>query len=86
QSQSGNSMTGYTTNNYSVGAFGGLSFFISKRFAFEADLLSANVGYSKSTNKQSDPLQGKFKTETTSFNLSTSGSINNLGFKIYFLF
>ena len=85
--QSGTFFADYLTNSYSLGANGGVAWFLSRRLAFEADLLSANIGYSKTTNKESDPLSGSnWKTTETSFNLSTEGAINNLGFKIYFLF
>ena len=77
----------YTTegNNYNLGAYGGLTWFVSKRFAFETNLLSADIVYSKSTNKGQE-LDYESKHELTNFNLNTSGFINDLGFKIYLLF
>jgi hypothetical protein len=72
-------------NEYSLGASGGATYFVSKRFAFEANLLSASIGYAE--QKQAG-INGDARnaTKTTYFNLSTNGAISNLGFKIYFLF
>ena len=73
------------TNNFNVGAFGGLTWFLSKRFALETSLLSADISYQKT--KQTNSTTGpNFNSENTSFNLNTQGLINNLGFKIYILF
>jgi len=72
-------------NNYSLRAYGGVTWFFSKRFALETSLLSASIDYSKV--KQNNANNGmNFSSESTSFNLSTSGAINDLGFKIYLLF
>ena len=72
-------------NNYNLGAYGGITWFVSKRFAFETNLLSADVAYSTTSNKQKDGTS-QSKNEHTNFNLNTSGFINDLGFKIYLLF
>jgi hypothetical protein len=69
------------THQVSLEANGGAAYFLSKRFLLEANLLSAGVSYGRSTTEQGD---GKVKD--ASFNMSSSGSINGLGFKIYFLF
>lgn len=72
-------------NAYGIGAYGGVTWFVSKRFAFETSLLSADAGYS--SYERSEASQGiYFKSKSTSFNISSQGFINNLGFKIYLLF
>ncbi|ETZ21489.1 outer membrane beta-barrel protein [Pedobacter sp. V48] len=72
------------TNQYSLGAYGGLTWFVSKRFAFETTLLSANANYLNYNQK----VNGATVTENkqTNFNLTTQGFIDDLGFKIYLLF
>ena len=80
-----NSQSESITRNYSVGARGGLTWFVSKRFAFEADLLSANVSYSKTSYSYLSAYELQ-KNSSTNFNLSTKGFIDDLGFKIYLLF
>lgn len=76
-----------SSNSYSVGGYGGLTWFLSKRVAFETDLLSANIIYSKTKNQNTEPgINYNLKSTSTNFNLTTAGAINNLGFKIYFLF
>lgn len=71
--------------NYNLRAYGGIAWFFSKRFALETSLLSANIDYSKA--KQTNSSNGmNYSSKSTSFNLSTSGVINDLGFKIYLLF
>lgn len=71
----------YKTQLYTLGASGGISWFFSKRFALETTLLNANLGYrtTKLMNSQNN-------TKSTDFNISTQGSLTNLGFKIYLLF
>ncbi len=87
KSETDNSQNGFLSHTYSAGGYGGLTWFLSKRFAFETDLLSANVSYSKTENQNIDPITNNtFESNTTNFNLTTTGAINNLGFKIYFLF
>lgn len=72
-------------NTYNVGAYGGVTWFLSKRFAFETNLLSANVVYNESKYKgQSTNYQSN--QESTNFSLNTKGFIDDLGFKIYLLF
>ncbi|MFC3562753.1 outer membrane beta-barrel protein [Pedobacter jamesrossensis] len=75
----------YINNSYSIGAYGGITWFLSKRFAFETSLLSADVAYNSSEQTQ-NTNPSTLKTKNTSFNLSSQGFINNLGFKIYILF
>lgn len=76
----------YTSNQYAVGAYGGITWFVSKRFAFETSLLSADIIYSKTEQNEVNANNFFTKSESTSFNLSSQGFINNLGFKIYILF
>jgi hypothetical protein len=75
----------YKSHSYFVGANGGISYFLSRRFALESSLLSASVNYAvqKESNNSGN---NSYKNTFTSFNLSSSGTFNNLGFKIYFLF
>jgi len=75
----------FNTNEYSIGAYGGITWFLSKRFAFETNLLSANAYYSE-TKGMEDYSGTKQQSKSTSFNLTSDGFINNLGFKIYLLF
>lgn len=80
-----NNGQGNKNEQYAIGAYGGVTWFASKRFAFETNLLSANVSYSKA--EQLEDYYGTYRKNTrTSFNMSTEGFINNLGFKIYLLF
>lgn len=72
-------------NQYSIGAYGGITWFTSQRFALETSLLSADFRYSKLKQTESTN-QNYHSNETTNFNLNTQGFINNLGFKIYILF
>lgn len=72
-------------NAYSVGAYGGLTWFVSKRFAFETNLLAANAAYSIQKRKDISN-QNIQETKSTDFNLTSQGFINDLGFKIYLLF
>lgn len=71
----------YEVDTYFLGAYGGVTYFLSKHFALEADLLSGGLNYSRVRNSS------EFGTSTsTGLNLSTSGNLTNLGFRIYFLF
>nr|WP_068891433.1 outer membrane beta-barrel protein [Pedobacter panaciterrae] len=72
------------SNTYSLGAYGGLTWFVSKRFAFETTLLSANASYGNYKQKVNNATYADLKQ--TNFNLTTQGFINDLGFKIYLLF
>ncbi len=72
-------------NAYSVGAYGGLTWFVSKRFAFETNLLAANASYTIQKRVEASG-QNTFESKSTSFNLTSQGFINDLGFKIYLLF
>lgn len=73
--------TDYRKNSYFLGAYGGLSYFVSKHFALETDLLSGGLNYSNGRDSR------RFgNNSSTKFNVSTSGNITNLGFRVYFLF
>ena len=78
-----NGDVGWKSDTYSAAAFGGLSWFVSKRIALEADLLSVGVhlGTNKSTGSNTNS-SSKF----TAFSLSTAGTAGNLGFKVHILF
>ena len=67
------------SNAYALGAYGGISWFLAKRIALEAELLSADIRYSETKSEF-------LKTTTTNFNLNTTGVISGLDFKIFFLF
>lgn len=71
----------HKTDSYFLGAYGGVSYFLSKHFALEADLLSGGLNYSKERN--SDQFGSN---RYTRLDLSTSGTLTNLGFRVYFLF
>lgn len=77
--------TEYKSNTYSLGAYGGVTWFLSKRFALETSLLSADFAYSSSEITET-AFSSTSKSKQTNFNLSSQGFINNLGFKIYILF
>jgi len=79
-------VTNFTSNQYAIGAYGGITWFLSKRFALETSLLSADIVYSKTEQNEVNANNFFTKNEYTSFNLSSQGFINNLGFKIYILF
>ncbi|WP_285008380.1 outer membrane beta-barrel protein [Pedobacter faecalis] len=72
-----------TGNMYRLSANGGLTWFISKRFALETELLSAGGSYYKLNNGQNT---NTLEYESFSFDVSTGGLINDMSFKIYFLF
>lgn len=73
--------TEYHENYYFLGANGGASYFLSKHFALEVDVLSGGLSYTR--GKES----GQSGTTTsTNFDVSSSGSLTNLGFRVYFLF
>jgi hypothetical protein len=76
---------GASTSSYLVGVNGGLSWFFIKRLALEADLLTANIGYSR-TRQTGSNVNGAYKNTSTGFSLNTSGTVNGLGFKTFFLF
>ncbi len=85
KSDQGLSLFKRTTNEFNIGAFGGLTWFLSKRFALETSLLSANASYQK-IKENNSTTGSNFSSENTLFNLNTQGFINDLGFKIYILF
>lgn len=71
-------------NGVSVGGYGGVTWFVSKRFAFETTLLSADASYSKTKTTQAG--NNNFLSEGTEFSINSEGFIKDLGFKIYLLF
>ncbi|RZL57360.1 MAG: hypothetical protein EOO93_18015 [Pedobacter sp.] len=73
-------------NNYSIAADGGVAWFFSKRFAIESSLLTASANYGVSKRSGVNTDNSTYKSTYTSFNLSSGGIFNNLGFKIYLLF
>jgi hypothetical protein len=79
-------LNAYKSNSYDLGAYGGITWFISKRWALETNLLSATASYT--TADQTDGTGGSpvYTKKDTSFSLNTEGVINDLGFKIYLLF
>jgi hypothetical protein len=72
-------------NRYSIGAYGGLTWFLSKRFAFETNLLSANMIYGITKQEELNGNIG-FKNKSSNFNLTTQGlsMILDLKFTCYF--
>lgn len=80
--------TGYKNtvkgDQYGIGAFGGLSWFISKRWALETQLLSAGASYSKYSQELNDVEFTSNKQ--TGFNMNTGGFFKDTSFKIYFMF
>ena len=76
----------YNTNTYNVGAYGGVTWFLTDRWAFETQLLSARAGYSSVDQSDGNGSGTVYKNKNTSFDLSTKGFINDLGFKIYLMF
>ena len=66
---------------YSLNAYGGAAYFLSKHIAFEATLIRAGALYY--TSKRNDAGS---RAVSKSFNLSSSGSLSNMAFQIYFLF
>ena len=73
--------------NYSAGAFGGVTWFVSKIFAFEVNIISLNSNYGTSSKIEKSSTGYVSKTGNSStFNLTTQGLIDNLGFKIFILF
>jgi hypothetical protein len=67
-------------NYYSAGVHGGVSWTLFKRLSLEADLLSADI-----IHQRSESINNR-KFTSTKFDLSTSGPLNGLGFRIYFMF
>ncbi|PWS29521.1 hypothetical protein DHW03_06845 [Pedobacter yonginense] len=76
----------YTSNQYAVGAYGGITWFLSKRFALETNLLSADILYSEINQSTTNTTSTFYTNKRTTFNFKSEGFINNLGFKIYVLF
>jgi len=73
------------TDEYSLGASGGLAWFFSKRFALETTVLNTNMSYSK-TERTDQNSGNSSSTNTSNFNVSTQGSITELNFRIFLLF
>ena len=71
---------------YHAGAYGGITWFVGRRWAFETRLLSATATFSSTdqTNGSGSPVV--YRNRQSNFDLSTDGIINDLGFKIYLLF
>lgn len=76
---------GYKSYSTGISANGGAAYFLSKHLAFEADLLSAGFSYQR-MKTDTDIAGVNGKTTSTSFDISSSGAITDLGFRIYFLF
>jgi hypothetical protein len=70
-----------TGNRYFLGASGGATYFLSKRFALEVDVLSAGINYSKDKR-----VDNSVEYTTTDLSVSTTGDLTNLGFRVYLLF
>jgi outer membrane protein W len=75
-----------SSDNYSLGAFGGVTWFITKRWAFETTLLSATAGYLTTDQTDGSGTSAIYKNKQTNFSLKTDGIINDLSFKIYLTF
>ncbi len=87
QTNSMNNVVSYEQNDYTVSAIGGISWFASKRFAFETNILSASMGYFSTKHRsQSAPNNVIEEVKSSSFGFNSSGAFNDLGFKIYLLF
>lgn len=80
----GETHVGSETNQYLLSASGGVAYFVSKRISLELNLLSASAGYSVS--KSDDAMNNDYKQTQKFFGVSSSGTLSNLGFQIYFLF
>lgn len=76
----------FNSNQYSLDANGGITWFVSKRFALETSLLSADIVYSSTKQENTPSMGANYSSEWTNFNFSSQGLINNLSFKIYILF
>lgn len=74
------------SNEYGLGAYGGITWFINKRWALETRLLSATAYYSDTDQTNGSGTSSIYKNKTTDFDLSTNGFIKDLGFKIYLMF
>jgi hypothetical protein len=70
--------------NFTLGAFGGITWFATRNLALETRLLSAGANYTILERQPTDPSSQRQEQRT--FSLSSNGFINNLGFKVYFLF
>lgn len=72
------------TNRYLLAASGGVAYFVSKHISLELNLLNASANYSVS--KSDNQVNNDYKQTQKSFGISSSGTLSNLGFQIYFLF
>jgi hypothetical protein len=77
----GNGTTQSRGNGYFLGASGGASYFLSKRFALEVDVLSAGLNYTREKHTDNSAAY-----TSSNFSLSTTGNVTNLGFRVYLLF
>ncbi|TCC97392.1 outer membrane beta-barrel protein [Pedobacter psychroterrae] len=75
----------YRTNDYFLGAQGGLTWFFSKTFALETSLINANFGYSEVKSTNQGPNNNTVQS-STNFNINTQGQFTNLNFRIYLMF
>lgn len=69
----------------SLAATGGLTWFISKRWALETNLISIGAYYNKNEDLQDSNGQ-IFNSKSQGLSISTAQSLNNLGFKVYLMF
>ncbi len=84
-SESGvNNTSSVKGNQYGLTAIGGLSWFFSKRWALETQLLSAGASFS--SYKQKNNGSSVWSSKDTNFGLSNGGFFRDTSFKIYFLF
>jgi hypothetical protein len=72
--------------NASLAATGGLTWFISKRWALETNLVSVGAFYSKYEDSQNSNGENYYYSKTQGLSISTSQTFNNLGFKVYLMF
>ena len=70
---------------YTAGANGGITWFLSKSFAFEVNIFTLNATYNTTVQETLDG-DVSLKSEGNGFTMNTQGVINNLGFKIFLLF
>ncbi|HMI02361.1 MAG TPA: outer membrane beta-barrel protein [Pedobacter sp.] len=79
-------LNSFKSNSYGLGAYGGVTWFINKRWALETRLLSATASYTTTNQTDGTSASDVYKKRDTNFSLNTQGIINDLGFKIYLLF
>lgn len=74
------------SKDYGLSAYGGITWFIHKRWALETKLLSATAYYSDIDQTNDTESGSIYRNKRTNFDLSTEGFIKDLGFKIYLMF